>query len=278
MRRMIKRIWIAIKKSVQVGGSKYSVAPCYPNLLAEFAWSEQQYEVGMDDIFRRCLQRKSGAFVDVGANIGQTLVKVIQIDRDREYIGFEPQLSGAFLIDQFLAQNKMPHHFILPIGLSDRRSIEKLGINSSNDAAASFVSEYRPDGFYSAYIAIATMPGDDVLSALRLRAAVIKIDVEGAELEVIRGLSRTITKDRPFLLFEVLPHFLFRTRTELDDRTKAARDRRHSEIERTMKDHGYVLKRILPDRIEDVESIQADAKLKFDYLAVPSEELEGFSL
>ena len=36
----------------------------------------------------------------------------------------------------------------------------------------------------------------------------IKVDVEGAELEVFEGFLNTIEKTKPFLIFEVLNHFL----------------------------------------------------------------------
>lgn len=60
---------------------------------------------------------------------------------------------------------------------------------------------FRDDSFYKWSKPILAMPGDD-LSIDDI--SVIKIDVEGSELEVLQGLIETIDKFSPFILFEVL--------------------------------------------------------------------------
>jgi len=231
----------------------------------------------MDDVIRTCLKLKRGAFIDVGANIGQTLLKVLRLDKDRRYVGFEPQPYGAFLIDDFISRNLSANRTILPIALSDKTAIVRLGITKANDVAASFIDEYRPEGFYSSYKHIVTMTGDDCLSRLDVESvAIIKIDVEGAELEVIRGLSNTITTHKPYVLFEVLPHFLLKTARELDEETKATRDRRHSAIERELRLGGYSFFQVRADGVEEVHTIRADPRRKFDYLAIPQPDVPAF--
>jgi len=50
--------------------------------------------------------------------------------------------------------------------------------------------------------------GDEVLKELGVtRIAAIKIDVEGAELQVMEGLKINLTSQRPPIIFEVLPNF-----------------------------------------------------------------------
>lgn len=257
-----------LRRTIRVGGDTFSINAWYQNPMLRYSYRARNYEPGMDEVLRTCFKLRQGAVIDVGANIGQTFLKVLELDKKRQYVGFEPQLYGSFLIDDFIAKNKDSNKIILPIALSDKTSIVKLGVNKDNDVVASFVDEYRPQGFYSNYKFIVTMKGDDVVAALETAVAVIKIDVEGAELEVIRGMAKTISQYRPCILFEVLPHFLTIPKQEIDDATKAARDRRHSEIERELRAMGYALFQIRPEGVEECQKIKAAARIKFDYLAI----------
>ena len=55
---------------------------------------------------------------------------------------------------------------------------------------------------------VQTRIGDEALTELGISLiSVIKIDVEGAELQVLRGLSGTLRSARPPVIFEVLPKF-----------------------------------------------------------------------
>lgn len=140
-----------------------------------------QYEVWVNKLFQTIFRIRDGAAIDVGANVGQTLIKVLGIDRDRQYIGFEPQVSCSFFIDQFITQNGLGNHVILPIGLSDNRAYVKLGLSHSGDVRASIIEKYRPSGFFSQFKYVPVVPGDEVLPVFELDSiALLKIDVEGA--------------------------------------------------------------------------------------------------
>jgi FkbM family methyltransferase len=237
-----------------------------------------QYEVWVDNLFQTIFRIRDGAAIDVGANVGQTLIKVLGIERDRQYIGFEPQVSCCFFIDQFITQNRLGNHVILPIGLSDNRDYVKLGLSYSGDVRASIIEKYRPSGFYSTYKYVPVVPGDEVLPVFELDSiALLKIDVEGGELEVIRGLSSTINEYKPYIIFEVLPNYLVSTQTELDQRTIVFRDERHSETDRELRSRGYVIYQIQPKNgILKVDVIKASAHQIYNYLAVPEEEVTRF--
>lgn len=72
------------------------------------------------------------------------------------------------------------------------------------------------DDIYRVIIQIYAARGDDVICRLKISSmALIKIDVEGAEFEVLHGLKVSIKKYRPFIIFEVLNNYLVITNENL---------------------------------------------------------------
>ena len=54
-------------------------------------------EAWMTEVIRRLFELKSGAFIDVGVNLGQTLLKVAAADPSRAYVGFEPNRRASIM-------------------------------------------------------------------------------------------------------------------------------------------------------------------------------------
>jgi FkbM family methyltransferase len=162
-------------------------------------------------VLRRLLEfDRTGVFVDIGVNIGQTLTKVLGIDRNRAYLGLEPQISCCYNIEQFLRLNELHNATVLPIALSDCNRMLTFYANGEFDEMAGLIGEgdecgapgKRKASFVPARI------GDEVLNELGItEICAVKIDVEGAELSVIRGLVKTLSSRHPSVIFEVLPNF-----------------------------------------------------------------------
>jgi len=237
-----------------------------------------QYEGWFDGLLRTILDVRQGTIIDVGANVGQTLIKVISIDRYRPYIGFEPQLSCCFFIDQFISDNKLDNHLILPFGLSDSKGFVKLGLSQSNDVRASIIENYRPSGFFSRRKFVPIVSGDEVLPAFGVTdIALVKIDVEGGELEVIRGLGRTIRGYKPYIVFEVLPNYLVSTQQELDEETIALRNDRHTQSEGLLREMDYIIYQLeASNGLRRVEEVRAAKRQIHNYIAVPRNECVRF--
>lgn len=163
----------------------------------------------MVNVLKRVLVSRPGAFVDVGVNIGQTLIKVLHIDPTRTYIGFEPQVACCFLIDQFIKDNALSNARVIPLALSDRNSMLKIYSSTTFDAMASLTGKIQVDGGIRNLETIVTARIlDEVFDEIGVdQVAAVKIDVEGAELQVLRGMSKTLAQKRPVLIFEVLPNF-----------------------------------------------------------------------
>jgi FkbM family methyltransferase len=165
------------------------------------------YEPWIDAAYRAALDCRAGGFVDIGANLGQTLVKLLAMDPARPYVGFEPQLLGALGIRHFIDLNGLAHCRIVPVALADRDGLVEIALHelSGADESASILPELRHGEFYRGAQMVPVVRGDTALAGLGVDAvSVVKIDVEGAELEVLRGLADTLARLRPVVVFEML--------------------------------------------------------------------------
>lgn len=224
--------------------------------------------------FTAALATKPGTFVDVGANRGQTLAMMLAIAPDNPYIGFEPQTDCAFFIDRLIRENALDGCRILPIGLSNRTG--PVVLKSRNDdggLTASAIEGFRPETYYDASTTIFVAAGDPTLAELETGAiSLVKIDVEGGELEVIEGLQQTLARHRPAIFFEVLNNYLVVTDEEIPADIALFRDKRNQRLEALLHTLGYriynlasngdmvEIERIVPRNTSDLDDV--------NYLAV----------
>ena len=165
----------------------------YPNLFIE-----EDFLLKLMELF---LAAKAGTFVDVGVNIGQTLIKVKTVDKCRKYIGFEPNGVCVDYATDLIRLNKYTNCEVRNYALSDTHKSVELALNEKTDAAASIIANLRPDYFKDS-ILIDCISFDE--SEITEPVSIIKIDVEGAELEVIRGMQKAIDTFHPLIVCEVL--------------------------------------------------------------------------
>ena len=264
---------------LRLNGRDYRAEVFFPNQLA---LAPQQSEAYLNPAFAAALALKEGAFLDVGANIGQTLLTLLTLDAERHYVGFEPQLDCAFYIQRFIEQNRLPRHSILPIALSNRSGLTELFRRSvQTDTTASTIRGFRSDDFYGKADWVPLVKGDQVVSDLGLSTiGVLKVDVEGGELEVLEGFRDSLSSHRPFVFFEVLNHFLVVGRKPLDPETVAFREARVAKLESLLRDAGFAIFNVLPDHALELQRIQpkvsADLKLT-NYVAAPKDMASEFS-
>ncbi|WP_077145369.1 FkbM family methyltransferase [Sphingopyxis sp. KK2] len=253
-----------------VGGVPVAV-PVSAGLMAELT------EPWMHALLRRLLANATGTFIDVGVNLGQTLIKVKAIEPARRYIGFEPNPACVHYVEELVAANGWTDVRVVPAGLGPRSGIVTLELyhGRSGDSAASIVEGFRPDKVVTfrktvAILGVADLP-DDLLAA---PVGLVKIDVEGAEADVIDALTPVIARDRPQISMEILPCY---------DGRHAERIARQARIEARFADLDYRLLRVLHEgRDGDYELVPIDAigihgDLSLcEYVACPAERVGEF--
>lgn len=167
-------------------------------------------EMWMVEVLKRLLPLKPGTFIDVGANIGQTLLKLRAVSQSTPYLGFEPNpVCAAYLLDLIQA-NRFERTLMIPIGLCDSRGLMDLIFYTEGDrvdSGASLVtdSKFRPNHPVVFKQPVPVLPFTDVARYLsNSEPGLIKIDVEGGEMEVLKSMSTMIRIHQLPVLLEIL--------------------------------------------------------------------------
>ncbi|MFK5976790.1 MAG: FkbM family methyltransferase [Sulfurovum sp.] len=227
-------------------------------------------EIWMVDILKS-LDIERGIFIDIGVNIGQTLIKVKSIYDEVEYIGFEPNSLCVSYVNRLIEINKWRDITIVPVGIMQKCSILSLEYysDSNTDSSASLVPNYRKNSKIYKRETIATFSVDRVNHLWEDKnISVIKIDVEGAEMDVIFSLKDIIKRDRPTLLVEILPIYEEKNIKRLDNQTK---------IESILNELDYIIYRVYKkennsfDSFKEIKSIGIHSNLTWcDYIFSPT--------
>jgi FkbM family methyltransferase len=156
------------------------------------------YDALTEEVMRRWL-RPDSVCVDVGCHTGQLLRTMMRHAPEGRFYAFEPipALHRA-LADGF----RDPRVRVFPYALSDRAGSSTFNHVLSNPGYSGLVRRrYDRPHEDDTTIVVETARLDDLVVADD-RVRLIKIDVEGAELLVLRGAEGVIGRDRPLIVFE----------------------------------------------------------------------------
>lgn len=162
------------------------------------------YELEVQQLLSEILSNDD-RFIDIGANIGMiSLCAAGLVGKNGEVECFEPNPDCVAVIQENINLNGLTNITIHPVGLSDQRGELNLNLANTHTGTATFADIGNPEKSYKVEVLI----GDDVLLTNKKKIKLIKIDVEGFELHVLKGLKRTLDIFHPFLITEfVESHF-----------------------------------------------------------------------
>lgn len=232
----------------------------------------------MTELLSDLLGDREGLFVDVGVNLGQTLLKVKAIDQERPYAGFEPNPVCVHYSRRLVERNQISGCTIVPVALTGQTGLLTLDLynDSAADASASVVPEFRDPSTVRSSVVVPAFNFDEIRGVLTdQEIAFVKIDVEGAELDVLQSLGGAIARDRPIILLEVLPVYASDNKERLDRQQKieSMLERLHYRIHRVEKtDEGRLA------GLNAVESFGIHGDLgACDYVILGEEQLTALS-
>jgi FkbM family methyltransferase len=144
-------------------------------------------------------------FIDVGANIGQTSLIFSQIDNSKVF-SFEPYLESFDILNTNISNNTINNVITFPYGLFSED--KQIGMGPPLNVTLFKRFDKKSLGMKSIYTnsldcKVTLKKGDNLSFIKELKKIhILKIDVEGAELGVLRGLKQTIKRHPPILLME----------------------------------------------------------------------------
>jgi len=138
---------------------------------------------------------RGSSCVDVGANLGSFLELFCQLAPEGRHIAFEPVPSLCVAL-----HDRFPAVDVRGEALSDRDGEREFYVHRRLASRSSL----RRVGFAPSEVETITVPVRTLDEALPADFVprLIKVDVEGAELDVMRGGRRTLERHHPVVLFE----------------------------------------------------------------------------
>jgi FkbM family methyltransferase len=165
------------------------------------------YERHVLDLLERLLP-VGGAFLDVGANIGlHTIVGSRRVGPLGSVHAIEPEPHCRHRLLRHLELNRINNVQVFAVAFSDHTGTSRLFRSPpENSAKSSFAESNTTMGLLGkspGFVDVETQTLDEHVRHWGGNPDVVKIDVEGAELLVLRGGKETLSgDDAPAVLFE----------------------------------------------------------------------------
>lgn len=142
---------------------------------------------------------KDGIFIDVGANIGKyTLILGNRLKDIGKVISIEPEKRNFSVLKKNVGINKLNNIILENVALSNKNGMIKLYLSKG----AGRHSIKRVTGNKTLVQGVKL---DDLIKKYKItNVNLIKIDVETAEVEVLEGAMKTIKKNSPEMIIEIL--------------------------------------------------------------------------
>lgn len=243
-----------------------------------WAWARDTW---MRSVLAEILVKRPGAFIDVGANVGQTMLEVLRADRHRRYVGFEPNPYCVRALQSLVIRNGLTQCTIVPASLWSGFAVRNLiaGRFVRIDPGGSMQSVRRSGRRFTEHPAVC-LSLDQIVDAIGIAdIAVIKIDVEDAEATVLDGMTACVRRWRPTIVCELLR----RDRRE-DASDYLARVERLQAILSELNYRPLLIERAWrkPWALRAVDRFPVDPWRRSrwnrcDYLFVPAEEVASYS-
>lgn len=155
------------------------------------------------EYFRRLI-KDGDIFLDVGANIGYyTLMAARRVGENGRVYAFEPAFDTYKFLKYNIKINKFDNILTYRLTVSDKSGYVNLNLgNKFNTGSSSVIS--IPPNFSGKIEKVACITLDEFAKKEGIgKVDVIKIDVEGAELHVLKGARKLLEENKPRILLEM---------------------------------------------------------------------------
>jgi FkbM family methyltransferase len=159
------------------------------------------YEDEINKLIKISLNEGNAA-LDIGGNIGLQSIRMSKsVSRNGKVLAFEPLTHLQEKFNRNVKLNKADNVKLLPYALSNIESEADFRIDKGNWNQGTFNISNNQRGSHVQHVIIKVADELPDIQSLN-RLDLIKIDVEGFEFQVLRGLKQTIGKHKPRIIFE----------------------------------------------------------------------------
>ena len=205
------------------------------------------------------LLRPGDVFVDVGANVGMySVVASLCVGESGRVLALEAS-PATFDRLKVITEQDPCNIALKQCAVSDVVGSTAFFIGPEDHSGVSSMRDLGAAATRRISVSTETL---DVLLETWPKIRLVKIDVEGAEMAVIKGALRIIERDKPFMVMELTPTFLATFGHSLD------------ELVRTITSRGYRCFRIRQP-FEEFTGLASD-EVQCDVIFVPAAEADGF--
>lgn len=155
--------------------------------------SGKYYEPNTHELIRKVYERIPGNLIHAGTFFGDMIPSFSDsIGQNGKVYCFEPVLESYVLAKQCIQYNKITNVVLSNSGLSDRVSTLKIQTNDGKIGGRSFIQKNGDQSITTLTI--------DMFNIENLTC--IQLDVEGHELNALKGAIKTIHQNKPLILIE----------------------------------------------------------------------------
>jgi FkbM family methyltransferase len=173
---------------LEIKNVKFDVRKKYPTdlIVVKEIWEENVYEVSPERF------NKGGVVVDLGANIGSFSIYAASFGAT--VYAVEPEPNNINALKRNIEINNMEEKiFVLPYAIGDSKGTAVIDDNGGDSS----IKDGKPG------TVVELMPLDNMFSLYNLdEVDVMKIDIEGSEVETILGASRETLNKCKYIAIE----------------------------------------------------------------------------
>jgi FkbM family methyltransferase len=199
-----------------------------------------QYEDNETKLVRK-LCRNESVFFDIGANVGYYSLIAGKTNKNNRVYAFEPVKRTFERAAANIKLNHLNNIFLYKKIISNTTELASINVgNESNWGMSSLVQHEHLSGDIEKVESITL---DNFVKEQKItRLDLVKIDVEGFELNVLEGMKETLIQFKPIILIEILDHNL------------AANGNKPEDIYNFLWQMGYFSYKILSNKLEQIHA------------------------
>ena len=171
-------------------------------------------------------------FYDIGANVGFfSMIAAKYLDPNGGVYAFEPLPENAKAIQHNVSINNFLQVEVIQKAVSNHSGKEQLLVSDFSGGSSLESGDRPPDLVGEIEVDVVTID-DFIISENASPPDVVKIDVEGVEINVLEGMKETIAEFRPVVIYEI------------DDDKQENYDRKEKACEQYLLTCGYSIEKL----------------------------------